>query len=94
MITIKANKVKIVNALISAWGCAHQHGEAVEIVANGATEDEARRNIGSALMALGDGNWTDADISVRKVDTADDIFAEPADTSRAYAASIVVDVAL
>jgi len=91
---IKANKVKIVNALVSAWAYAHQHGEAVEIVANGATEDEARRNIGSALMALGDGEWTDADVSVQKVDTADDIFAEPADPSRAYAASIVVDIAL
>lgn len=94
MNTIKANKVKIVNALVSAWACAHQHGEAVEIVANGATEDEARRNIGSALMALGDGSRTDADITVQKVATADDIFAEPADPSRAYAASIVIDIAL
>lgn len=94
MNTIKANKVKIVNVLISAWAYAHQYGEAVEIVANGATEDEARRNIAGALMALGDGNWTDADISVQKVDTADDIFAGPADPSRAYAASIVIDIAL
>lgn len=94
MNTIKANKVKIVNALISAWAYANQHGEAVEIVANGATEDEARRNIGSALMALGDGNWTADDISVQKVDTEDDVFAEPADPSRAYAASIVINIAL
>ena len=94
MNTIKANKVKIANVLVSAWAWAHQHGEAVEIVANGATEDEARRNIGSALMALGDGNWMAADISVQKVDTMDDVFAGPADPSRAYVASIVIDITL
>ena len=91
---IHANKVKLVSAVVSPWASAGQCGEAIILRAHGATADAARRNIGSALMALGDGEWKTADINDEEVDTCDDIFDAPADPETRFAASIVIDIAL
>ena len=91
---IHASKVKLANAVVSPWACAGQCGDAIILHAHGATADAARRNIGSALMALGDGEWRDDDINIEEVDTCDEIFAEPADPEKRFAASIVVDISL
>lgn len=90
--TITLNTIKLINRTISDWATAGQYGDDIIIRANGATEGAAKRNIGSALMAIGDGDWSDADIETAIIDQCDDIFDSPADPNMQYSASIVIAI--
>lgn len=94
--TAKLNAEKALTKMAAPFATASRYGEKLMLEARGANEAEARRNLDSALMQIGDYEMGDVEI----VDYTDDLketaelFADAPDFSTAVHARTVVELSI